>query len=99
MIVSAKLITYAPTKVTENGIQERGHRVPLKKHLANLIRSAGEGWQAPLKHPRRELDVKVHRDGVFLSGPEKVQNQDRCAQLIQRFPEAVAIEMEGEGKI
>ena len=99
VVISAKLITYASAKVTENGrIQERGHSVPLKRNLANLIKNAGEGWEAPLQNPR-ELDVTVHRDGVFLSGPEKMQCRERCAQLIQRFPEGVAIEMEGEGKI
>ena len=34
-----------------------------------------------------------------MSGPEVVDNEDRCAELIERFPDATAIEMEGEGKI
>ena len=96
VVVSAKLITYAPTEVTRDGIQERGVSVPLKKHLANLIRSAGDGWEAPLNNPE-ELDVKVHTDGVFLSGPE-VANSQRHNELSKRFSEAIAIEMEGEGK-
>ena len=97
VVVSAKLITYAPTEVTRDGIQERGVSVPLKKHLANLIRSAGDGWEAPLNNPD-ELDVKVHTDGVFLSGPEMVANSQRHKELSKRFSEAIAIEMEGEGK-
>ena len=95
--VSARLITYAPTKVTEDGIQERGIHVPPKKDLANLIKHAGESWEPPLTDPDA-LEVTVHRDGVFLSGPEVVDNKERREKLIKRFPQAIAIEMEGEGK-
>ena len=98
VVVSAKLTTYAPVKVGENGdIEELGHSVPPKKHLADLIKSIDDGWEAPLKKPG-ELVPMVVRDGVFLSGPEEVKSQQRCAQLTKRFPNAVAIEMEGEGK-
>ena len=97
VVVSAKLTTYAPTKHTDNGIEELGHSVPPKKHLADLIKSIDHGWEAPLKKPG-ELVPTVVRDGVFLSGPEEVKSQQRCAQLTKRFPNAVAIEMEGEGK-
>ena len=96
VVVSAKLTTYAPTKHTDNGIEELGHSVPPKKHLADLIKSVVEGWEAPLKKPG-ELVATVVRDGVFLSGPEEVKSQERCAQLRKRFQNAVAIEMEEEG--
>ena len=96
VVVSARLITYASIKITESGIRQRGVNVPLKTHLADLIRSAGHGWEAPLKDPGK-LEVKVHRDGVFLSGPEVVDNNERREELLRRFPEAIAIEMEGEG--
>ena len=97
VVISAKLITYAFCKSTESGIEERGVRVPLKKRLAKLILGAAEGWEAPLKNPG-QLEVTVHREGVFLSGPEVVDNKERHAELRKRFPEATAIEMEGEGK-
>ena len=96
VVVSARLMTYASIKITESGIRQRGVNVPLKNQLADLIRSAGYGWEAPLKDPGI-LEVKVHRDGVFLSGPEVVDNNERREELIQQFPEAIAIEMEGEG--
>ena len=96
VVVSAKLTTYAPTKHTDDGIEELGHSVPPKRHLADLIKSVDEGWEAPLQNSG-ELDVKVDRDGAFLSGPEEVKSQERCAQLRKRFPNAVAIEMQGEG--
>jgi len=96
VVISEKLITYAPSTVTDNGVVERGVRVPSKTYLADLIKTAGHGWEAPLKDPRN-LEVKVHRDGVFLSGPEVVDSKERRDQLIKRFPDAIAIEMEGEG--
>ena len=97
VVISKKLITYAPSKVTQDGIEECGISVPLKKHLAKLVPNANEGWEAPLKDPGK-LEVEVHWDGVFLSGPEEVDNKERRDQLIKRFPQAVAIEFEGEGK-
>ena len=45
VVVSSKLITYAAVKITDDGIEERGFSVPLRKHLANLIRSAGDGQE------------------------------------------------------
>ena len=46
-----------------------------------------------------EVEVEVIKNGVILSGPEVIDNEDRRADLIRRFPYATAIEMEGEGKI
>ena len=97
VVVSARLTTYAPIKITDSGVRERGVHVPIPTQLADLIRSAGEGWEAPLKDPG-QLEVEVHRDGEFLSGPEVVDSKERRDQLINRFPDAIAIEMEGEGR-
>ena len=97
VVVSARLTTYAPIKAGEDGIQARGLTVPLKKDLANLIKHAGYSWEPPLIDPEA-LDVTVHRDGVFLSSPEVIDNKKRCDELIKRFPQAIAVEMEGEGK-
>ena len=96
VVVLKKLVTYAFSKVTENGIEEQGDKVPLKSRLSKLILSAGEGWKPPLKDPTA-LEVKIHR-GTFLSGPEVINNHKRCNALIEQFPEAVAIEREGEGE-
>lgn len=96
VVVLEKLITYSQCRVTENGVEERGVRVPLKPHLLKVILSADVGWKPPLKDPGA-LEVKVHR-GTFLSGPEKVYDHNRCKALIERFPEAIAIEGEGEGR-
>ena len=96
VVILEKLVTYSSCKVTGNGIIERGVRVPMNTHCRKLVLSATHGWTPPLKD-RTALDVKAKR-GVFLSGPQVVASKARREELIKRFPDAVAIEMEGEGK-
>ena len=98
VIISSKLATYAPTKVTGDGIIERGVRVPASPRLSRILRHADEGWEAPLKNPN-DLEVTVHKDGLLLSGPEVVSSDERRKELIKRYPDAIGVEMEGEGKI
>ncbi|XP_015766627.1 PREDICTED: uncharacterized protein LOC107345432 isoform X7 [Acropora digitifera] len=98
VIISSKLATYAPTKVTGDGITERGVQVPASPRLSELLRSADHGWEVPLKNPN-ELDVEVHKGGLLLSGPEVVSSDTRRKELIKRYPDAIGVEMEGEGKI
>ena len=97
VVISEKLITYAPSKVTENGIEELGDRVPPSTKLGKLILNAADGWEAPLQDPA-ELEVEVKR-GALLSGPQMVDNNELRKALIKRFPNGIAIEMEGEGKM
>ena len=97
MVISEVLITYAPSKVTKDGIEERGDRVPLKPNLAKVILNAAAGWSAPLRDPA-ELEVAQVR-GALLSGPQVVDDSDLREALLNRFPGAIAIEMEGEGKV
>ena len=93
--ILAKLRTYSSITITDNGIQERGLAVPLERNLLNLIKNADDGWKAPLKD---SSVVKVWKDGVYLSGPEKVESEERREELVNRFPDAIAIEMEGQGE-
>lgn len=96
VVVSKCLATYADIKVGADGIEERGVRVPMPRGFSDLVDKVVEFWNAPL-HSLRDLDVKVHSKGEFLSGPELVQSPERCAQLTSRHPFAVAIEQGGEG--
>ena len=82
-------------KVTDSGIQDRGIAVPLERNLLSLIKNAVDGWKAPL---RGSWEVEVWKDGVYLSGPEKVESEERREELVKRFPEAIAIDMEGQGE-
>ena len=93
--ILAKLRTYSSITITENGIKERGLAVPLERNLLNLIKNADHGWKAPLKG---SPEVKVWKDGVYLSGPEKVESEERREELVKRFPDAIAIDMEGQGE-
>ena len=97
IVMLEKLITYGPCKITEGGIEERGVKVPLKSGLLKVILRAGDGWKPPLKNPNA-LEVNVHH-GTILSGPvEVIDSPKHCNALIERFPEAVAMEEEGEGE-
>ena len=97
VVISQQLITYAPSKVTENGIEELGDRVPPSTKLGKLILNAADGWEAPLQDPA-ELEVEVKR-GALLSGPQMVDNNELREALIKGFPNGIATEMEGEGKL
>ena len=90
VVISEKLITCVPSS------DEVGDKVPLKSLPLRLIPNAGDGWEAPLKDPKA-LEVKIHR-GDFLSVPGVINNNECCETLVKRFPQAVAMELEGQGK-
>ena len=98
VVISSKLRTYAREKVTEKITIDLNIAVPLYKNLLDLVPTADHGWNPPLKD-EEELEVKVVKDGVILSGPKVVDNKRLRAQLVEQCPEATALEMEGEGKI
>ena len=93
--ILAKLRTYSSVKIPDSGIQECGLAVPLERNPLSLIKNADNSWKAPLGG---SWDVKVWKDGVYLSGPEKVESKERREKLVKRFPDAIAIEMEGQGE-
>ncbi|KAL9979040.1 hypothetical protein ACROYT_G016632 [Oculina patagonica] len=96
VVVSAKLTTYASKIVTSTEEQSTGMRSYVSRHFLDLIKHAGDGWEAPLKNPETR-EVKVHCDGEFLSGPEQVSVGWRRDELAKSYPLASAIELEGEG--
>lgn len=83
VVVSSKLITPS-------------YKTPPGRDIGNLIRHIADGWEAPLENPD-ERKVRVHCDGVVLS----IQKSDSGAwpyeEIVKRYPEATAIEMEGGG--
>lgn len=68
------------------------YKTPASRDIGNLIRHAADGWEAPLENPNA-WEVRVHCDGDMLSRPEGVGED-----IIQRCPETIAVEMEGEGQ-
>ncbi|XP_068748847.1 NLR family CARD domain-containing protein 3-like isoform X2 [Montipora capricornis] len=69
-----------------------GFKIPVSSHLGDLVRDAPFGWVAPLENSD-ELEVKVHCDGDILSQAEWC----KVADLPKQYPEAIAVETEGEG--
>ncbi|XP_068679882.1 NLR family CARD domain-containing protein 3-like isoform X2 [Montipora foliosa] len=82
VVVSAKLTTAA------------GFKTPVSRHVSDLVRDAPYGWVAPLENPD-ELEVEVHCDGDILSQTQA--ERCGCADLHLQYPEAIAVETEGEG--
>ena len=84
VVVSSKLTTPA------------GFKTPVSRHLGSLVRDAHCGWIAPLEN-RDELEVKVHCDSDILSQTQAV----KCGwdDLHFQYPEAIAVETEGEGNM
>lgn len=97
VVISLKLSTYAHKKVSGSKRPERrGVTANVSKNMGNLIKFAADGWNAPLTNPEA-LDVTIHRDKEILSGPELCNDDTRRRELLDENPNAIAIEMEGEG--
>ena len=96
VIISSKLATYGPTKVTKDEKIKLGVEVPASPLFQGILNYADHGWKAPLQRPG---DVTVHKDALLLSGPEVVSSDERRMELMQSYPKAIGLEMEGEGKI
>ena len=98
VVVSSKLTQYAGKNVSDGKVRlTGGSRVPVTRNVSRLILHAGDGWKAPLSNPSmREVDV--HCDAEYLSGPEFIRAKSRCDELVAMHPEAMAIDMEGEGE-
>lgn len=90
VVISEMLITCGTSS------DEVGDKVPLISRLLKLIPNAGDGWKAPLKDSKA-LKVKMHR-GDILSVPGVIDNNESRETLIKRFPRAIAMELEGQGK-
>ena len=68
------------------------HKTPVSRDVGNLVRSAADGWEAPLENPEtREVNV---RDGEILSCSNLIDAEQQC----QSHPGAIAVEMEGKGE-
>ena len=97
VVVSAKLTTYASKLVTPNQEQWAGMRSYVSRRFLTVIKHAADGYHAPLQNPESR-EIKVHCDGEFLSGPEQVRAEWRRNQLAESHPQAIALDMEGEGE-
>ena len=81
--------------VISSNLTTEAFRTPVGSKIANLIRSAADGWEPPLESPQAQ-DVHVHCDGEILCGVNV--DQDTAKRHQQSYPRAAAVEMEGKGK-
>ena len=84
IIVSSKLTTPA-------------FKTPVSRDIGNLIRHATDGWIPPLEKSD-EREVKVHSECDILSHPQAAGVGWSFEDIIQQYPEALAVETEGEGR-
>ena len=82
VVISSKLTT------------AEGFKTPGSPLLSSLVQDAPYGWDAPLKNPD-EWEFKVHCNGDILS--QSLRERCQCDDIFVKYPEAVAIETEGEG--
>ena len=100
VVAAAKLTTYAQRRVTAETVVPCGLSIPASKSISQLIPCAAFGWKPPLKKPEVEQEeVKVHSNGEILSGPEEIASVSRRNELVQLYPNAIAVEMDGDGKL
>ena len=66
------------------------YKTPPSTDIGKLIQHMAAGWRAPLKNAN-ECNAELHSDGAVLS----VSGANR--DIIGQHPEAIAVEMEGEG--
>lgn len=92
VVISGKYLTEMKSK-----IQKRSISIPLSSRIATVIKRAADGWLPPLINPK-ELEVKVHTGGVFLSIAEELNNVEQREELVKQFPEAIAVDTESEGE-
>ena len=97
VLVPAKLTTYAPRRMTSTGAVPCGFTVPLSSSMSRLIRQAAFGWNPPLENPEVR-EVAVHQDSELLSGPEQVESSQRRDELVRSYPNAIAVELDGDGE-
>ncbi|XP_067031602.1 death domain-containing ATP nucleosidase-like isoform X2 [Acropora muricata] len=98
VVAAAKLTTYAQRRQTAERVVPSGYSIPASKSVSKLIPCAAYGWKPPLKNPEVEHEeVKVHCNGEILSGPEEIASVPRRDELVQLYPNAIAVEMDGDG--
>ena len=90
-------ITQLGDVVVSSKLTTMGLKPPVSRRIGNIIGNVADGWVAPLENPD-EREVKVHCDGNVLSVPLAASFGWLHEDIIQQYPEAIAVEMEGDGK-
>ena len=100
VVVAAKLTTYAQRRVKANKVLACGSSIPASKSILQLIPCAAFGWKPPLKNLELEHEeVKVYSNSEILSVPEGIASESGRNELVQLYPNAIAVEMDGDGEL
>jgi len=97
VVVSTDLILYASYKATDDANEPRGLIVPLFNELNEIMTHACDHWKPPLEKIEEAKPRVVC--GKMLSGPVLLNSKKERKKLLEFYPDAIAIEMEGEGEI
>ena len=82
VIISSKLTTPS------------GFKTPVSRNIGHRSRHIVDGWVAPLKNTD-EREVRLHRDGDIRSQRLAPRSGRRLEDVVQQYPEAIAIDSEG----
>ncbi|XP_068705028.1 uncharacterized protein [Montipora foliosa] len=96
VVVSTNLILYAQYKATDDVNEPRGLIVPLRDKVNKIMNHASDGWEPPLLENIEEAKPRMVC-GKMLSGPMLLNSKKERKRLLRSYPDAIAIEMEGEG--
>jgi nucleoside phosphorylase len=95
LLISKEIQRYSQVRINPDGSKiPRSENRHVDGTLFTLFRDGKNGWTSPQKSV---YPVKVQA-GIMLSGPELVDNEQRCNELKEWYKEALGGEMEGEGK-
>ena len=96
VVISAKLSTTGDKKIVGDEQQSDSRRLDVSKNIGNLIKSAADGWRAPLRD-KEAPNPAVHRDGEILTGVNAEDSPKKCEELLREYPGALALDLGGQG--
>ena len=96
VVISAKLSTTGDKKIVCDEQQSDSRRLDVSKNIGNLIKSAADGWRAPLRD-KEAPNPAVHRDGEILTGVNAEYSPKKCEELLREYPGALALDLGGQG--
>ena len=96
VVISTKLSTTGDKKIVCDEQQSDSRRLDVSKKIGNLIKSAADGWRAPLCD-KEAPNPAVHRDGEILTGVYAENCPKKSEELLRQYPGALALDLGGQG--
>ena len=96
VVISAKLSTTGDKKIVGDEQQSDSRRLDVSKNIRNLIKSAADGWRAPLCD-KEAPNPAVHRDREILTGVYAENCPKKCEELLGECRGVLALDLGGQG--